>query len=196
MLATTYAGTSTPATLLPSTLENISSIVPARSVSAARLKAQYDLIMIQTNGLSSSHGSFIAHLPWGLNTTQIWSATSSVTPPPRTTATVTVGVGGQLAFDPSSLSASVGTVIAFNFLGTNHTLTQSELENPCHGNGNFDTGFNQFNPANISGRFVVEYEVKTENSQWFFCAQTAKRAHCQAGMVFSLNPKEMHSRFL
>ncbi|KAI1559397.1 serine-threonine rich protein, partial [Pyrenophora tritici-repentis] len=50
---------------------------------------------------------------------------------PYPTTTVTVGEAGKLVFSPSSLNATIGSVIAFNFLGLNHTLTQSELWDPC-----------------------------------------------------------------
>ncbi|KAF1351758.1 hypothetical protein EJ07DRAFT_51033, partial [Lizonia empirigonia] len=114
----------------------------------------------------------------------------------RPTTTVTVGDAGKLVFSPSSLNASVGSVIAFNFLGLNHTLTESDLWNPCHSNLGFDTGFRQYNPTNVSGKFIVEIEVTSQDAKWFFCAQTAKRSHCQAGMIFSLNPHGAHAQFL
>jgi hypothetical protein len=84
--------------------------------------------------------------------------------------TVTVGEGGNLAFAPSSLNLSIGSIIAFNFLGLNYTLTESSLRNPCERNGGFDTKFRQFNPTNTSGKFIVEYEVVDRNPRWFFCA--------------------------
>jgi hypothetical protein len=31
----------------------------------------------------------------------------------------------------------------------------------------------------------LQYNVTSNDSQWFFCAQTG---HCQAGMVFAINP--------
>lgn len=123
-------------------------------------------------------------------------ATSSISGISSPTTTVTVGLEGGLVFSPSSLNASVGTTIAFNFLGLNHTLTQSDLYNPCQSNGGFDTGFAQFNPANISGKFVVEIEVKDKEPRWFYCAQNLGRSHCQAGMVFSLNARGAHSDFM
>src|SRR4051812_32642644 len=47
---------------------------------------------------------------------------------------VLVGAAGQLAFNPDSVDAQKGTVIRFNFLGLNHSLTQSTLGDPCHSN--------------------------------------------------------------
>jgi plastocyanin len=162
-------------------------------------------------GSTDLRPALTSHLPWAVGTSQPthtfasisyqshanWSTAtpihSSVAHP---TATVIVGNEGKLVFSPSSLNASVGTTIAFNFLGLNHTLTQSRLHDPCLSHGGFDSGFNQFNPSNISGRFIVEYEVTSENPEWFFCAQVAPRPHCQAGMVFSLNPHGLHPQFV
>jgi plastocyanin len=136
------------------------------------------------------------HLPWLGNTSRSAMSTATVVPVTKIRAKVVVGKGGKLDFSPPSLNISRGSVIEFNFLGLNHTLTQSEFLNPCHSSGGFDSGFSQFNPANVSGKFVVEYMVTDEDPRWFFCAQTAKRSHCQAGMVFSLNPGGGQAQFL
>ncbi|KAF2278983.1 uncharacterized protein EI97DRAFT_361235, partial [Westerdykella ornata] len=108
---------------------------------------------------------------------------------------IVVGAAGQLAFNPDSLSVSKGTVLRFNFLGLNHTLTQSSLAHPCLNSTKFDSRFRQFNPLNISGNFMVEYEMKTEDPQWFYCAQEAPKSHCCSGMVFSLNPGDKMLEF-
>jgi hypothetical protein len=107
--------------------------------------------------------------------------------PPKSHA-ITVGAAGKLVFEPSQIYAEVGDLLQFNFLALNHTLTQSSLSNPCTHLGGFSTGFNQFNPRNISGEFVVQYAVTTLAPQWFFCAQTKNVSHCHAGMTFALNP--------
>lgn len=148
-------------------------------------------------------GILAPHLPWAGNASRTanphatWTA-SATGPDSSATATlnVTVGQEGKLVFSPSSLNAPIGTVITFNFLSLNHTLTQSTLQHPCTSNGGFDSSFAQFNPINVSGKFLVQYQVTRKDPQWFSCAQTSNRAHCQAGMVFSLNPQGMHSRFL
>ncbi|KAF1363098.1 hypothetical protein EJ07DRAFT_104029 [Lizonia empirigonia] len=142
-----------------------------------------------------------SHLPWAWNTSFPITHTSNSTnstliSKANSTFMVTVGDRGELIFSPPSLNASVGSIIAFNFLASNHTLTQSNLTDPCHSNGGFDSGFSQFNPLNISGKNVVEFKVQTNNPQWFFCAQRMKMSHCHAGMVFSLNPGGNQSKFL
>jgi plastocyanin len=148
-----------------------------------------------TEGTATTR-QLLPHLPWLGNASSTVAQTATGTSKARPTTTVVVGKGGELVFSPSSLNATAGSTIAFNFLELNHTLSQSEFENPCHSNGGFDTGFAQFNPANISGRFIVEYVVRDNMPRWFFCAQTINRSHCQAGMVFSLNSHGRHSQFV
>jgi plastocyanin len=106
-----------------------------------------------------------------------------------------VGVGGALRFNPTEIDANIGDVIEFTFLKLNHTLTQSTLFHPCSNVGGFSTGFNQFNPMNDAGKFVVKYPVTTSGPQWFFCAQTQGKSHCQAGMVFALNAGDKMGAF-
>jgi plastocyanin len=135
-------------------------------------------------------------LPWVLNKTTTAQATGTGSSTLQPTATVIVGKAGSLIFSPPSLNVSIGSLVIFDFLGSNHTLTQSELHNPCHSTSGFDTGYNQFNPANVSGRFVVNFKVVTQDPQWFSCAQTVNISHCHAGMVFSLNPGGAQHEFL
>ncbi|KAK7179090.1 hypothetical protein PSPO01_14873 [Paraphaeosphaeria sporulosa] len=101
---------------------------------------------------------------------------------------IVVGAAGQLAFNPSSVSVTPGTTLRFDFLGLNHTLTQSSSASLCHNSSGFDTGFQQFNPQNISGTFLVDYLVESDRPQWFYCAQDEPISHCHSGMVFSVNP--------
>lgn len=115
---------------------------------------------------------------------------------PQPTVEIVVGAAGKLVFDPPAVNASKGTLLRFSFPGINHTLTQSSFEHPCKKAGAFDTDLNRFNPANISGAFVVDFVVDTTDPQWFFCAQTLKSSHCNAGMVFSLNVGEKASAFV
>jgi plastocyanin len=81
---------------------------------------------------------------------------------------VDVGAEGEFLFSPNQVAASAGDVIRFNFLARNHTLTQSSLDAPCSQSGQFDSGFNQFNPLNISNQFHVDYEVKSSDPVWFY----------------------------
>ncbi|KAF2680643.1 hypothetical protein K458DRAFT_253790, partial [Lentithecium fluviatile CBS 122367] len=101
---------------------------------------------------------------------------------------ILVGEAGQLIFNPDSLSVTRGTTLHFDFLGNNHTLTQSSFGHPCQNASRLDTGFNQQNSLNVSGKFLIDYVVQSDEPQWFYCAQEFPKSHCRAGMVFSLNP--------
>jgi len=123
-------------------------------------------------------------------------------PPPQSTTSsatgshathfVTVGDEGKLIYGPNQVIAAVGDVIKFNFLKLSHSLTESSFEEPCTFNGGFDTGLNQFNPQNISGKFIVDYTVQTTKPTWFYCKQTG---HCGKGMVFAVNPGNKFDAF-
>ncbi|KAJ7172214.1 hypothetical protein C8R46DRAFT_1085168 [Mycena filopes] len=107
---------------------------------------------------------------------------------------IQVGAGGKLAFSPSNITANVGDVIAFQFQGKNHSVTQSTFANPCAiqttpAQG-IDSGF-QFVAANATQ--LPEWSFTVDNATtplWFFCAQTNPANHCNAGMVFSVNAVE------
>jgi len=89
------------------------------------------------------------------------SSASELPPLTKPTAHIIVGDYRNLSFSLNTLNTTVKTILKFNFLSLNHTLTQSHFRDPCQSNGQFDIGFNQFNPANISRKFLVDYEVKT-----------------------------------
>lgn len=113
------------------------------------------------------------------------SPTSSV-PAAATTHTVTVGGPLGLLYSPPSLSASAGDKIIFTFLSQNHTLTQSTFDNPCVAKpGGVASGFIP-NPNNtVVPAPTFEYVVEGTEPTWWYCAQGK---HCQAGMVFAINP--------
>ncbi|KAI5780112.1 hypothetical protein EDC01DRAFT_593713, partial [Geopyxis carbonaria] len=102
--------------------------------------------------------------------------------------TVTVGGPNKLTYSMTHVNAEVGQKILFVFEQKNHTLTESSWDAPCTQNmakGSFDTGFIP-NPTGEKGaKYEVEYEVKDKEPHYFFCAQGE---HCQAGMVFTVNP--------
>lgn len=102
---------------------------------------------------------------------------------------------GNFRFVPDRVNAEVGDIVLYNFLKQSHSLTQSEFLTPCTSNGGFDTGLNQLNPANISGLFLIPFEVKTEKPQWFYCKQQQGN-HCGKGMVFGLNPGDKMDQFI
>jgi plastocyanin len=86
----------------------------------------------------------------------------------KQTHTVQVGALGELIYGPNQLNATLGDIIRFDFLKLNHSVTQSSFAKPCTYNGGFDTGLNQFNPQNISGKFLVDFQVNTTDPLWFY----------------------------
>ncbi|KAK2789631.1 hypothetical protein FQN52_005970 [Onygenales sp. PD_12] len=103
---------------------------------------------------------------------------------------------GEVKFIPNQITAPPGDLVAFNFLAQSHSLTQSEFNTPCTYNGGFDTGLNQLNPKNESGKFVYAIPVTTEKPLWFYCKQQGPPNHCGKGMVFGLNPGDKMDQFI
>ncbi|KAE9367354.1 Cupredoxin [Stipitochalara longipes BDJ] len=112
------------------------------------------------------------------------AAAASVALAQAVTIPVTVGDGGLLKFVPNDIQANVGDQIEFSFFAKNHSVTQSSFADPCHplANGFFST----FIPTNGTSDEVFTITVNDTKPIWIYCAQTAK-AHCQAGMVASIN---------
>jgi plastocyanin len=115
--------------------------------------------------------------------------------PPVQTHTVEVGAHNQLLFNPNQVDAAIGDEVRFEFRKFNHTVIQSSLDKPCLSLGGFDTGFTRFNGNDSRGN-VISFTVQTMDPQWFFCRQRKPRGHCQAGMVFAINPGDLMNRFL
>ncbi|KAG0634566.1 hypothetical protein HOY80DRAFT_860209, partial [Tuber brumale] len=111
-------------------------------------------------------------------------------------ATHTVKVGGLdgatpiLRYNPEYVvHAEVGDFVLFDFLANNHTLTESTFDAPCvPKHGGIDSGFRP-NMENISGKIIFPVTVTDDKPRWFYCAQPGNgNPHCQAGMVFAINP--------
>lgn len=96
------------------------------------------------------------------------SSSPTTTTKPKATHLVEVGTSGGFAYRPNQLNASIGDTVRFNFLGRNHSVTQSNLSSPCTYNGGFDTGLNQFNPLNVSGKFLIDFQVNVSTPLWFY----------------------------
>ncbi|KAI9840228.1 MAG: hypothetical protein M1838_004149 [Thelocarpon superellum] len=139
---------------------------------------------------SGSGGSFNSLPPPYMHTTTTTAAGAAQT------HKVDVGAAGELIYGPNQLNAAVGDVIEFNFLKLNHSVTQSTFDHPCTFNGGFDTGLNQFNPQNISGKFIRTFEVKDTEPTWFYCKQAAPVNHCGKGMVLGINPAGKMDQFI
>jgi hypothetical protein len=60
----------------------------------------------------------------------------------KPTAHIIIRDCGNLSFFLNTLNTTVGTILKFNFLSLNHTLTQSHFGDPCQSNNQFNTDFN------------------------------------------------------
>jgi len=105
------------------------------------------------------------------------------------TIVVAVGENNGLTFNPTSVNASQGDTIAFQFKAKNHTVTQSTFAAPCTQMTTpqlgIDSGFMAV-PANATS--IPEWSFTVDNASaplWFYCMQTG---HCAQGMVFAVNP--------
>jgi hypothetical protein len=112
------------------------------------------------------------------------------------TFTVSVGANNTLAFSPTSLSnVSNGDIVNFQFVSKNHSVVQSSFAAPCTGNG-VSSGFQDVTDTSGASGFPT-WSITVENASaplWFYCSQTtANSTHCQAGMVFAINPTEAKS---
>ncbi|KAI0929065.1 hypothetical protein AcW2_004876 [Taiwanofungus camphoratus] len=110
--------------------------------------------------------------------------------------TVKVGENNTLTYNPSSVNATVGDTLFFEFLSKNHTITQSTFAAPCsnftfpNGTTGLDSGF-QFVAANATNFPGYSFTITNASAPlWFYCRQTG---HCENGMVFAVNPTAQKS---
>jgi len=104
---------------------------------------------------------------------------------------VQVGAGGQ-TFNPSNIRANVGEMVQFQFMGGNHTATQSIFDQPCQPASLFNSsivGFHSgFVPAAASAAMgqIGTYTIMINSTApiWIYCAQGR---HCQGGMTMVIN---------
>lgn len=104
---------------------------------------------------------------------------------------VLVGQGGNV-FSPNKVTANVGDTIQFQFMGGNHTVTQSTFDNPCVPISmsdpsvvGFHSGF--FPAAQVSSQGMVlawNLQINDTRPIWLYCAQGR---HCQSGMGLVIN---------
>jgi len=106
---------------------------------------------------------------------------------------VTVGANGLLRYDPQTVTAVPGDSVIFEFHPKNHTVTRSTFENPCSPSQSesFTSGF-----VPVSNTTAVlptaQFNVTSNDPVWVYCGQTG---HCQAGMVFAINPADKFAAF-
>ncbi|KAI1343921.1 Cupredoxin [Xylariaceae sp. FL0016] len=116
---------------------------------------------------------------------------------------VSVGsTNGSNIFSPNSLTAATGDMIQFQFRAGNHSVVQSNFDNPCMpisestGATGMFSGFMNVAASEAMG-MVPTYtmEVTNTSTMWFYCSQAK---HCQSGMVMVVNedPAKNASRTL
>ncbi|KAF8988550.1 hypothetical protein BDQ17DRAFT_1414606 [Cyathus striatus] len=91
---------------------------------------------------------------------------------------------GGLVFEPTKVTAAVDDLIAFIFITGNHSVVQSTFVDPCIP---LATGAYSGYIDNPGARWSVVV-VDISAPMWFYCQQTIPVNHCQAGMVFAVNP--------
>lgn len=109
------------------------------------------------------------------------------------TVSVIVGKNGT-TFQPNNIKAAVGDAVQFQFMGGNHTVTQSTFDNPCTPINNFvknvtgvHSGYVPFAASAAMGQVpVYTIMINNTNPMWLYCAQGK---HCQNGMVMVINEK-------
>ncbi|KAL3469011.1 hypothetical protein BJX99DRAFT_265597 [Aspergillus californicus] len=108
---------------------------------------------------------------------------------------VDVGLQGASLFVPNRINANIGDRIIFTFHSQGHTLTKSSLESPCSPLNGVNFEFSHVNGYD-DGEVTFALIVNTLEPQWFFCQQQEPFPHCQAGMVFAINPGDDMRHFL
>ncbi|KZV70291.1 hypothetical protein PENSPDRAFT_539432, partial [Peniophora sp. CONT] len=99
---------------------------------------------------------------------------------------------GPFVFTPTTLNATTGSVITFNFSGVPgfHSVTQSNFSSPCQTMpGGFDSGFVQIGVSGTPAA-IPTWNLTITNASipiWFHCKQLAPQPHCTAGMVGGIN---------
>ena len=97
-------------------------------------------------------------------------------------------------YSPDKITANVGDKVQFQFMGGNHTATQSTFDQPCQPINNFMnnvTGFHSgFVPAAASQAMgmIPTWEITINSTApiWVYCAQAK---HCENGMSLVINEK-------
>lgn len=91
-------------------------------------------------------------------------------------ATIDVTVGPNLRYSPSSVTAAVGDVIAFQFTG-GHSVVSGPFNSPCNPNNMIYSGV----PSSGSVFYVP---INNTDPIWIYCSIPG---HCEAGMAMVIN---------
>ncbi|CAJ2512441.1 Uu.00g054560.m01.CDS01 [Anthostomella pinea] len=108
---------------------------------------------------------------------------------------VTVGKGGQLKFDPETLTAQPGDQIRYSFFAKNHAVAQSTFDNPCQIQENaIFSGFTATDSPDVAAPTTFIITVNDTKPLWFYCPQR-NGDHCQKGMVQAINAPSSGNTF-
>jgi plastocyanin len=133
------------------------------------------------------------------------ASASSTAPEGVQTHTILVGSGGDFAYHPNSINASVGDVVTFEFYPTNHSVIRGEYTgsqacgsggcNPCVPVELIDPAVPPFASKNFltqdlpsaANMEIQSYNltVNDTNPIWFYCDAISS---CLNGMVGVINP--------
>lgn len=108
---------------------------------------------------------------------------------------VIVGFNGTLTYNPSSINASLGDTVTFQFHAKNHSVVQSSFSAPCQplqdttGKPGFNSGFM---PVAQDATNFPTFQITVNDTApiWVYCGQTSPVDHCGSGMVFAVNAVE------
>jgi plastocyanin len=96
---------------------------------------------------------------------------------------------GALTFTPDTLTVPKGDMIQFQFYPKNHTVTQSNFDNPCEPislHSNVTGVYSGFMPVAANAAEVPTYTIMVNDTKpmWLYCSQGK---HCQGGMAMVVN---------
>ncbi|KAI1330568.1 hypothetical protein F5Y16DRAFT_338240 [Xylariaceae sp. FL0255] len=99
---------------------------------------------------------------------------------------------GALAFSPNSITAAVGDMVQYQFQAGNHSVVQSNFDNPCEpiqfNNASavgFFSGYMDVAAGSSTGNVpVYTIMINATTPMWVYCSQAK---HCQAGMSMVIN---------
>ncbi|ATY65710.1 extracellular serine-rich [Cordyceps militaris] len=97
-----------------------------------------------------------------------------------------------LKFWPEKIKAEPGSMVQFQFLAGNHTLTQSDFDHPCKPIKEVNPSalgiFSAYMPvaASAAKKEIPVFTVMVNDTKpmWFFCSQGP---HCEKGMAMVIN---------
>jgi plastocyanin len=100
-------------------------------------------------------------------------------------------VNGSLTYWPDNIVAAKGDMVQFQFMPKNHTVTQSNFDNPCQPismHSNVTGVFSGFMPVAADATDIPTYTILLNDTKpmWIYCSQGK---HCQSGMSMVINQK-------